>query len=229
VNKPRIDVGVQIEQLKRKLAEYENPDGGIARAVPEWRRTLIAEIVNRHYDGTPAPPNDVDAAPRESRAQINLAQAMLLAEIGRAEDAIGYLLAAQRDLEALAGEHPADRRFRAALADCFDQQSDLYRTMDDAGRAAETAKQAVETRKLLVGEQPTAAGHAEVLASYYRSDPNRNLLFDGAAGLQANADLARHVIEAWPDDAAAVYEAACRLTMRTPVLTSPVGQESPAP
>jgi hypothetical protein len=221
--------GVQIEQLMKKVAEYENADGGVARAVPEWRRTLIAEIVSRYYDGDkPAPPNDGDAASRERRVQMNLAHAMLLAEMDRADDAIAFLLAAQRDLEALADEHPADTRFRAALADCFDQQSDLYRAMDDVDRAEETAKKAFETRRLLVGEQPNAAIHADALASYYRSNPNGHSLVEGPSGLQATADLVRGVIDAWPGDAAASYEAACRLTMRPPVLTSQDG-ETPTP
>lgn len=222
--------GVQIEHLKKKLGEYEDPDGGVARAVPEWRRTLIAEVVHRYYDGDrAAAPTEADAVPRESRVQIDLAHAMLLAEIGRAEDAIALLSSAQRTLESLAVEHPADMRLRAALADCFDQQSDLHRSMKNAMLAEDMAKRAFETRKVLVGEVPTAAGQVDLLASHHRSEPKAGSISEFAADQQTNIDLMQQFIDAWPADAAAVYEAACRLTLRPPVLTSHSEGATPAP
>jgi hypothetical protein len=222
--------GAQVGFLKKAVGKYENPDGGVARAVPEWRRTLIAEIVKRYYAADkPAPRSDAGPASTEIRVQSDLAHAMLLAEIGRADDAIAFLSSAQRDLEALAGERPTDRRLRAALADCFDQQSDLYRSLKNAALAEDAAQRAFETRKGLVDDEPTAAGQVDLLASHHRSAPKTGSIPEFVAGQQSSVDLMQQFINAWPDDAAAVYEAACRLTMRPPALVSSNDDDQPRP
>jgi tRNA A-37 threonylcarbamoyl transferase component Bud32 len=199
--------------LQTELAAQREKFAGQERIVlDDWRRVLIAAVVDRHYAAALAAvdSDDLDA---ESKTRIHLGLGMMLAEVRRSDDAVRHLLAARSALESLAALEPRDMRVSAALADCCEQLAELYRAAGDAEASQSTAAQALDIRKRLAEDQQADAVLVDALASHY-SFPRISGAFE------AIPELSQRLINDWPRDAARFYEAACRLTRKTPVLTT---------
>jgi tRNA A-37 threonylcarbamoyl transferase component Bud32 len=198
--------------LQKELAGMREMHPGLDDAVLEWRRKLIADVVDRHYDAAVAA-LDEDQHDLESQARLRLGLGMMLAAVDRNDDATAQLSQAKAALEALAMQQPNDLRFQTALADCCEQLSDSYRAAGQAVPAQGAAARALEIRQRLADARPDdAAALIDVLASHYLS-PGPNELGKIPA-------LSQEVIDEWPEGVNDIYEAACRLTLRPPLLST---------
>ncbi len=209
----------QLQQtLNAQRASAPRADGNLL----QWRRNLIADIVRRHYAAAVAPP-DHDALDLKSRAQIQLGVGMMLAAANRTENAIEQFAGAQAALEQLAELQPANHRLQAALAECCEQLADLRRAAGQPQAAEQAASRALEIRRRLADSRPgDAAAQIDLLTAHYAFP-------QVATALKAIPQQSERVIDQWPRDAAAIYEAACRLTFKTPVLSDPPPDPTPAP
>jgi hypothetical protein len=206
--------------LQKELLRMRDAPPGMQDEVLEWRRKLISDVVDRHYDPAVAV-LEADQLSLESQARLQLGLGMMLAAIDRAEDAIAQLSGAKAALEALAEKQPNDSRVRAALADSCEQLSDLYRDAQQAEPAERMATRALEIRKRLAQDQPDdAAARIDMLASHYLYP---NLIRE----LKEIATLSQQVIDEWPADADGLYEAACRLTLRPLLLSTASADAAP--
>jgi serine/threonine-protein kinase len=199
--------------LQTELAAQREKFAGQDMVVlDEWRRVMIARVVDRHYAVAVAAV-DSDELDLESRARIHLGLGMMLGEVSRSEDAVQHLLAARSALEGLAAQAPRAMRVSAALADCCEQLAELYRAAGDVEASQRAAAQALDIRKRLAEGRQGDAVQVDVLASHY--------YFPQVSGaFEAIPELSQRLIDDWPRDAARFYEAACRLTLKTPVLTT---------
>jgi hypothetical protein len=134
---------------------------------------------------------------------------MLLATIDRRADATVQLAGAQASLEQLISQNPDDIRFQAALADCYEQLSRLHRADGQPDAAQKEASKALEIRGRLANDGGGAAAQIDLITA----------LPHDAATFGAIPQLVQRVLDDWPRDPAAMYEAACRLTIKAPVLT----------
>jgi tRNA A-37 threonylcarbamoyl transferase component Bud32 len=202
--------------LRRELDEQNAMDPGVSGNVLEWRRNLIADVVERHFDAAAAA-LDGGSLNVDERARIQLGLGMMLAAIDRTADATTQLAGARTSLEELARARPSDERIRAALADCCEQLAALYSVVGKADAAERAALDAIQLRERLAeAEGGDATLQIDTLASHYLS-PRLS------AALAAIPALSQRVIDDWPRDAVAMYEAACRLTLRPALL----GEGSP--
>lgn len=204
--------------LRRKIDEQRATDPGAKGSVLEWRRNLIAEVAAQHFDETTAALED-ESLSLDDRARIQLALGMMLAAIDRTSDATVQLSGARTSLEELVRMRPDDHRIQTALADCCEQLAALYHVAGNAKDAARAAADALKLRhQLAETEGADATLRIDALASHYVSP-------GPAAALAEIPALSQRVIEQWPSDAAGMYEAACRLTLRPTLLGEPGERE----
>ncbi|MCC6492608.1 MAG: serine/threonine protein kinase [Pirellulales bacterium] len=208
--------------LQNRLAGMRAMHPGSGEAVLEWRRKLIADVLDRHYKATVAAV-DQDQLDLESRARLRLGLGMMLTAVERASDATAQLSKAKAALESLAAKQPNNPRVQAALADCCEQLCDCYRAGGQSRPAQAAAAWTLESRKRLAEAHPDdAAARIDLLASYYLSSGS-------AAELERIPVLSQRVVDEWPGDADGIYEAACRLTLRPPLLSARSPEADPSP
>ncbi len=185
-----------------------------------WRRTLIDEVLERRLAEATAMLSG-DSLGVVERAQLQLALGMMLSAVDRHEEAEELLVGAQSSLERLGEQDGADMQVAAALADCYEQLAGLRHAADRSGEASQAAARALELRRQLASSSGgNAAAHVDLLAAH-------SLPPQVVESLTEIPALSEQVIADWPQDPAAIYEAACRLTLRTPWL-SDAPKESPA-
>ena len=217
------DLAEKIADLQRTLEAVRGDDAGQARLGASWRQSLIARIVDRSdFLGDDSQADDADA---EQSAQRELAAGMLLAEIGRSVDAAARLESAKSRLESLVADRPAELRFSLALADCCEQLASVCRATGDIDAAQRAAAEAFDLRRRSAQRAPHDAVRAvDVLAARYETVGAQGSTAALAAALSDVPALTQRILDDWPTDAASLYEAACRLTLRTPHLsTAPTG------
>jgi hypothetical protein len=123
------------------------------------------------------------------------------------------LSGARTSLEQLVSQNPEEVRFQAALAECCEQLARVYHDLGQSEAARRVSNQAIEIRNRIAGKGGIdATARINQLAAHYS-------LPHDAATLRAIPQLSQEVIDDWPREAAAMYEAACRLTFNVPVLT----------
>jgi len=191
-------------------------------ALDDLRRELVAKVVDLRYEAAVSAleAENLDAL---GRAGIHLGLGMLLTETGRTKDAIEHLTAARKELQGLVEQRPADPQFQAALADCCERLANLFHDSGDDAEAGQAAAEAIEMNKELAAGRQDAVASAGLLASYFDLPPAATTANprDVENTLKIQRDLADRVIGQWPQDAAGIYEAACRLTNNVPVLILP--------
>jgi tRNA A-37 threonylcarbamoyl transferase component Bud32/ribosomal protein S27E len=202
-------------RLMADLASREEANPGHAELL-EWRRSLIDAVLERRLVEARTSLSG-DSLDQGSRAQLQLALGMMLTAVERREEAEEQFIGAQSSLEALAESDAADRRVVAALADCYEQLATLRHAAGRKEDATQVAARALELRRRLAGSSAAnAAARVDLLAAH-------GLLPQDVESLKEIPALSEQVIADWPDDPAAIYEAACRLTLRTPWLSEVMG------
>ncbi|MCA9237550.1 MAG: serine/threonine protein kinase [Planctomycetales bacterium] len=186
-----------------------------------WRRELIDSVLRQHYDDAVAAlaADDVDL---RSQAQTHLGLGMLLNAISQHDQAAEHLATARTLLEQLGNDRPEDRRVQAALADCYLLIAEVAHAAGDDEASRTARQQAHRTRQQLVEQSADATAQVDLLASLFDLPAATE---SGAGGevegmLLEQARLAANIVANWPQDAAGLYEAACRLTNAAPWLAA---------
>jgi predicted component of type VI protein secretion system len=163
---------------------------------------------------------DIDA---DSRARIRLGLGMMLAEVNRTAEAVEQLTAARSALEELAAEAPDDLRVQGAVANCSEQLAELYQVQGDDEKSRAAAAMALRVQNRLSESQTDGVADIDLLALNFNISGMRKAEpREVAAKLESLRRLSSKVVDEWPSDAAGVYEAACRLTNKTPLLNLPL-------
>jgi tRNA A-37 threonylcarbamoyl transferase component Bud32 len=197
-------------ELQKSLSAAKAPEAGMADDPLEWRRHLIDNVMERRYTAALAA-LDGDALDLESRVQLQLGLGMLLAAVDHTDDAVTQLTGAANDLEQLAVNQPMDARVEAAWANCCDQLARLHRTAGRQEPAMQASAKALAIRaRLAERRQGDVAAQIDLLESHHSTPQSRD-------ALEAIPKLSRLVIDDWSSEAAALYEAACRLTRNPPL------------
>jgi hypothetical protein len=134
---------------------------------------------------------------------------------------VQHLSAARDAVVELIQQQPGAQRLLAALADCCESLAHLHRAGGNDEAAKQAAAQAVDVRRRLTERRQDVATRLDLLGSYF------NLPIEAA--LEAQSSLSQKLIDEWPSDAAGIYEAACHLTRRTPVLNAPQESDESTP
>jgi tRNA A-37 threonylcarbamoyl transferase component Bud32 len=195
--------------LQRDYAALSK-DAPQARAADEWRRTLIAAVIDRHAKDAQAVLED-ERLELADRARIQLALGMMLAAINRNEEAVVHLAGARLTLTSLAEQQPFDVSWLAALADCCGQLAEVHRAAGNGQKADRAATDAREIRERLADAlRDDAVSKLDLLAARFAAPIDDAALREIAAQSQA-------VIDQWPDDATEFYKAACALAGKSPL------------
>jgi tRNA A-37 threonylcarbamoyl transferase component Bud32 len=202
-------------ELQMSLNAAKAPEAGMADDPLEWRRHLIDNVMERRY-AEALTALDGDALDLESRVQLQLGLGMMLAAVDRTDDAVTQLTGAANDLEKLAVNQPMDARVEAAWANCCDQLVRLHRAAGRQEPATQTAAKALAIRaRLAERHHDDVVAQIDLLESHY-------LAPQSATKLEAIPTLSELVIDDWPHEAAALYQAACRLTRNPPLFSAPL-------
>jgi hypothetical protein len=199
--------------LRKTLDAEKGFETGMADSL-EWRRNLIENVLQRHYTAslTALDGGDLDL---ERRVQLQLALGMMLLSLDRTDDAATQLTGAATDFEQLAVRRPMNARIEAAWANCCDQLSRLHRAAGRQEPAMRAAAKALEIRKRLAERRhDDVAAKIDLLEAHYSTPQS-------ATRLGAIHKLSELVINDWPNETAALYEAACRLTNNPPLFNTP--------
>jgi hypothetical protein len=203
----------QNAELQKSLNAAKASDANPTDDALEWRRNLIENVMQRHYAAA-LTALDGGALNLESRVQLQLALGMMLLAIDRTDDAATQLTGAAADLEQLAVKQPMNARIEAAWADCCDQLSRLHRAAGRQEPAMRTAAKALEIRaRVAERRHGDVAAQIDLLDAHYSTSQS-------ATTLDAIPKLSELVIDDWPQETAALYEAACRLTSNPPLFSS---------
>ncbi len=201
-------------ELQILLNATKAPEAGMADDPLEWRRHLIDNVMERRYAAALAA-LDGGALDLESRVQLQLSLGMMLAAVDRTDDAVTQLTGAANGLEQLAVNQPMDERVEAAWANCCDQLARLHRAAGRQEPAMQAAAKALAIRaRLTERRQGDVAAQIDLLESHYSAPQSATML-------EAIPKLSEMVIDDWPSEAAALYEAACRLTRNPPLFSAP--------
>ena len=208
----------RIGQLNRDLQSLNNLEPGVTRRPEGWRKDLVKQVLEKHYDQAVARLNATKNSPLD-QAKFHLGLANLLAEANQLDKAIEHTSSAATILEDPLLSQPADSKRKLVLAECFQNLAELYDRSKQPQVAQEFGQRALRIREtLLVSGQSIPSVPIEIVADHIlanppHSDSNRHL-----KDLKKERSLVERVVANWPLEASEFYEAACNLTLRTPQL-----------
>jgi hypothetical protein len=202
-------------QLSSAIAA--NPHGGAD--VLEWRRNLIADVMERHASAARAEIGSGELSLKD-RAKLQFGLGMMLAATDRPAEGAASLAEAEAALAQLAARDSTDGRLQAAWAACNEQLAQLQRAAGDEKAARRAADAAVAIRSRLAEQSPDDVSlRVELLDANYAASQSSTTLRDIST-------LSAQVLDKWPIDADELYDAACRLTQAEPLLSDGPRQRS---
>ncbi|MEM9656819.1 MAG: serine/threonine-protein kinase [Planctomycetota bacterium] len=211
-------LGDDHRRLQQRIDELMGRAPGVERLAPQWQTTLIEQIVDQHYAEAAEAPSPAPTE-QQDQARYHLAIGYLNAEIGRRAVALSHLQLARSELESLLKIHAEDRQLQRALAQCIEAIAD-YAPNQDAAEASANELLVVRDR-LATTEDDVATPLIDLLAAKWRAF-GTELTSEGEENpvdrLQEIHEAGQQILNNWPTDPMAIYEAACRLTLREPVL-----------
>jgi len=190
---------------------------GIVQFVPGWRRNLIEDFIDTHYQQVSSQIAADDRS--ESAARAHLGLAMMLQELGKTPEAAQHFETAADVFVELASQNPDDVPLRLAEAECYAQLSELWEAAGELETAKDWSDKALAIRDALAKAQPAeATAQIDRLASHMASmdlEPDaktkqRQMLVETEA-------LKEQVSQNWPSDIESLYELARTLTLRDPL------------
>ena len=211
----------QKRQLAERLTALRDAAPGVESRAQGWQRQLIKQIVSTHY-ATQGSLSNVAERTTGEQAQYYSAVGFMYAELGRQAQAIDQLQRAKAALTQLLTRHRDDTALLVGLAQCNEAIADVA---EDKRVADEAADERLELSKQLVkATNQNVTSLVDLLAAEWQAtdfgDGSRELDKQVVAQLQQQNLLAtqQKLIANWPQSPAAIYEAACRLTLRRPSL-----------
>lgn len=190
---------------------------GIETVAPNWQRALIARVLDEHYSQSSASPEDQFSNEDEADlARFDLALGFLNAELDRRDQALKHLHSAEASLKGLVVHHPEEPAFQQALAECI---AAIVQNSQDRVSAQPAISELLEVRKKLAsaGTQNVPA-FVDLLEAQWLVIGNEELTGHAAEQLNDIAYVMKQIVESWPVEPAEIYTAACRLTLREPIL-----------
>jgi serine/threonine protein kinase len=182
----------------------------------EMPRQMLLEEVARRGDELAAP--WTQSASNEQRAYGHLALAIMNDELNHRDDAVAQYEAARDLLAHLSADSPQATHFAAALADCHRQLSRL-RSETNRDQAANDLNQGRAKMRRLAGQHDDPRFHVEWLETELES-----AVLNGAEKGTENLNRAQQIKNDFsrklPTDPAQLYELACFLGGREPILTT---------
>lgn len=204
-------------QLQLSNAIAANPHGGAD--VLEWRRNLIADVMERHASAAQAQIGSGELSLKD-RAKLQFGLGMMFAATDRPAEGAASLASAEAALAQLAARDSTDARLQAAWAACNEQLAHIKRAAGDEEAARRAADAAVAIRSRLAEQSPDDVSlRVELLDANYAASQS-------STTLREIPTLSAQVIDKWPIDAEELYEAACRLTQTEPLLSDGPRQRS---
>jgi hypothetical protein len=194
------------------------------------RKMLMREVAERTQR---VPARWQQTADREQQAYGYLSLAIVNDELGRSAHAAGNYETARRLLTELSAESPTATHYAAALADCYRQLGRLRMPQDRPGAAQELEQARMMSRRLAT-EHRDSRLDAEWLEAELDS-----AVMSGAEKGGPHLDRAQQIKNEFsrklPNDPVKLYELACFLSGREPILitrkspTEPVSPSSLRP
>ncbi|MEM8943844.1 MAG: protein kinase [Planctomycetota bacterium] len=200
----------EIAKLTEKLDVMTGKDSGIETKFDGWRIGLIDDLVNaRQKAMLAALANEEDL----TSIHAGLGLGMLLAQIGRDEQALDVLLQSEYRLGALARTRPNDPQLHDAHADCWQRIAKLQYRLGRQTAAQNSQDQAIALRKQLVAVEQPAVGHK---IRYFESAVEKSGVAAptslGQLRVELDADAVRQQLSTqWPTSPAEFYRLACQL------------------
>ena len=219
---------IRLEEQQRKVLLDENlalesrieallgQAPGIERIAPDWKKNLIAQVVEAHYADAPLRANR--AGDLRDQARRALAIGYLYAELDPPAAAVGPLQKAKLALEQLLRESPGDQGAIVALADCL---SLIAKHTDDEALAKTSLEQLVALRGSAARDEPSTAAAIDHVDAHWQAFDADGLQKDVVARLGQLVAAGEEIVKNWPADPADAYQAACRLTSREAALSNP--------
>ncbi len=211
------DVG-QIAKLSKEVALWE----GKANPWDFWppaqtsppRKKLMQELASAAAVSGLV----IESTDPEQKAFEFLALAIMNDELERAADAVKNYEAARTHLSQLVAMHPSDTKYALALADCCRQLSRLQ-AANNREEAARVLEQGRSTMRQLAEKNSDPRLQAESLETELES-----AVLQGFAEASESLDRAQKISREFdskiPSDAVSLYELACFLGGREPILVN---------
>lgn len=209
-----------VASLRNELERLETPTRRrLHNAATTWRRQILDAVLSQYGDNLDEALQSPDLDPAD-RLRLHLAWAVMLRENEQSERALRHFSAARDLLQQLVAGRTEDWPLQAALADCLENLAELHGAAGDNAAAAAAKAQAMQIRRQLAESAPGVAARVDLIEAYFDSVGSGPSAGRPTAteALQRQAELHDEIVANWPTEAAAAYEAACRLTGRLPIL-----------
>ncbi len=219
----REQLGVRAELKENELeadvavlkSDYDALSGGLSEMnvdVRDWRMGLIIELVDARQEEVAAALSDRQWD--RSSIQAGLGLGILLAEIGRNNEAMQILETTERRLATLIKREGDDLSLLDAQADCWQRISKLRQALDEQAAGLDAIDRAILLRKQLSKQdQAAAVQQVRMLEAATQKTteyalPNRERL----KTLKEASLVVDQIKKNWPSSPSAFYELACQLT-----------------
>jgi tetratricopeptide (TPR) repeat protein len=174
-----------------------------AHDLEDLRKQLLQSALPFYQDFVRRRPNDPYLRAQWGQAWVRLA--ILSAELGSRQEAIGHGEQALAIFERLTRDHPDVADYREELARAHNQLGDLYRLTDQLPRAEQAYAKARDLRKQLADAAPAQARYQSDLAASYANLGNlyceTNRLAQAKEPLQESLRISKGLADAHPGDA----------------------------
>ncbi|MGI9427824.1 MAG: protein kinase domain-containing protein [Bythopirellula sp.] len=201
-----------IAALTAELKALRGGTSGVAETLPGWRLGLIEALVETRQLEMAARIDGGSATSRES-IQSGLGLGILLAQLGRNEEALPILRTTERQLARLRASRENDLALADAHADCWQRIGQLQQRLDDDPAAWKSLEQAIAIRRPLAQDDKYSVDRQiRLLESTVQESESAPTQTDELNAIRGNSQIISELAQQWPTSPAELYRLACQLT-----------------
>ncbi|QDS97026.1 serine/threonine-protein kinase [Adhaeretor mobilis] len=207
-------LGKKNQVLEGRLDELLGKVPGIEHIAPSWQKRLVQQIIKAGEDNWPT------ANGPEEQAKLHSALGFMYAALDKKAPAEDHLRQAQTALEELLKQRAGDPVLQSALAECLAELVNNTANKDESQAAAAAA---LELRRQLADTpEPNSAAIFERLVAELQEIDAQDKPGHALEQVKLMQSLTESILQSWPNDPTAFYEAACRITLRRAVLNQEI-------
>jgi ribosomal protein S27E/tetratricopeptide (TPR) repeat protein len=201
-----------IASLTAELTALRGGSSGVAESLPDWKLSLIKALVDARQNEIVAS-IDSDTADNRGSIQAGLGLGILLAQLGRNEQALSILQATERRIANLRNSHPGDSTLADGHADCWQRMGRLQQILDDDAGARHSLQQALAIRhQLTQADPPSVHRQIRLLESTVQKSMTTATQAETIDTIAGIPQLTDQIAKRWPTAPAEFYRLACQLT-----------------
>ena len=216
------------KDLQEEVSALRGGSSGIAQTLPGWRVSLINDLVSARQEEMSAVLER--KTPSLAAVHAGLGLGILLAEVGKNEEALEILVNTEPLIASFAKAEDSDVLLRDAHADCWQRISALQHKLGQDRAAADSLGYGISIRKQIAG-QGNSQYHSQVRlfeSAMKKTELNAISQVDRLETMKIAPLVRQNLQKNWPTSPADFYRLACQL-VKCDVLLDSESENEPQP